>query len=159
MPIEFSWLVDYVARVHERTYEILEPLTEELVEWRPRQSEWTFADAVIHIANTRLMNIGTILGRSGKYAGHEPPAKATVQVLRRHLEHSSQLTMEGLRVADLAAAVRTIRGQLVPAYQVAVSGLIEHEVHHRSQLCEYLTSAGLTPPALYGLHEEDLPRS
>jgi uncharacterized damage-inducible protein DinB len=81
-----------------------------------------------------------------------------VQVLRRHLEHSSQLTLEGLRVAELAAEVRTIRGQAVPAYQIVVSGLIEHEVHHRSQLCEYLTAAGVSPPALYGLHEEDLPR-
>jgi uncharacterized damage-inducible protein DinB len=156
--IEFGWLVGYVERVHERTNEVLGPLNEDLVEWRPRGSDWTFAEAVTHIANARLMNIGTILGRSGKYAGHEAPTKATVQVLRRHLEHSSQLTLEGLRVAELAAEVRTIRGQAVPAYQVVVSGLIEHEVHHRSQLCEYLTAAGVSPPALYGLHEEDLPR-
>jgi uncharacterized damage-inducible protein DinB len=31
-------------------------------------------------------------------------------------------------------------------------------VHHRSQLCEYLSGMGIEPPPLYGLHVEDLPR-
>ena len=36
--------------------------------------------------------------------------------------------------------------------------LIEHETHHRSQLCEYLRQIGLEPPPLFGLHAEKLPR-
>ena len=156
--IDFGWLIGYVERVHERTYEAAAEIGDGVVDWRPRAGEWTFGEAVTHIANSRLMNLGTIAGRGARYGGHEPPPRATAQVLRRHLEDSSKRTLEGLRAADLAAEVRTIRGQGVPAFQIVISGLIEHEVHHRSQLCEYLAAAGLAPPPLYGLHEEDLPR-
>jgi uncharacterized damage-inducible protein DinB len=156
--IEFAWLIGYVERVHERTYEAAAIIDDEMVGWRPRTGEWTFGEAVTHIANSRLMNLGTIAGRGARYAGHEPPPRATAQVLRRQLEDSSKRTLEGLRAIDLGAEVRTIRGQGVPAFQIVVSGLIEHEVHHRSQLCDYLAAAGLAPPPLYGLHEEDLPR-
>jgi uncharacterized damage-inducible protein DinB len=39
-----------------------------------------------------------------------------------------------------------------------VGGLIEHETHHRSQLCEYLRQLGIEPPPLFGLHAERLPK-
>ena len=46
----------------------------------------------------------------------------------------------------------------IEAWRRVMGGLIEHEVHHRSQLCEYLSANGIEPPPLYGLHAEDLPR-
>lgn len=34
--------------------------------------------------------------------------------------------------------------------------LVEHEVHHRSQLAVYLTLLGVEPPQVYGLGIEDV---
>lgn len=158
MAIEFPWLIDYVERVHDRTYEVAELLEDRLLDWRPRDGEFSFAELFTHIANSRLMNLATIEGQPVHYAGHEPPPRATPRVIQRHLEHSSSRVLEGLRRTDLAATVMTIRSTGTPAFALVVSGLIEHEVHHRSQLCEYLSAVGLSPPPLYGLHEENLPR-
>ena len=157
MGIDFDWLITYVERVHDRTYEAAALLTEELLEWRPAHGEWTAAELVTHIANSRLMNSANIAGGGLHYAGHEPPPRPTPQVLCRHLEYTSTKTLERLRNADLAGTARTVAGSEVPAFMPVFGGLIEHEVHHRSQLCEYLAAAGVEPPPLYGLHEEDLP--
>ena len=63
-----------------------------------------------------------------------------------------------LHDADFEAPVRLLSGAEAPAWRIVLAGLIEHEVHHRSQLCDSLRAAGIEPPALYGLHAEDLPR-
>ncbi len=157
MAVEFDWLIGYVERVHDRTYEAAALLTAELLDWRPSYSEWSAAELVTHIANARLMNSQNIAGGGLHYDGHEPPPRPTVQVLRRHLEYTSTKTLERLRAADLSGTAKTVAGDEVPAYMPIFGGLIEHEVHHRSQLCEYLAAAGVEPPPLYGLHEEDLP--
>ncbi|MGK2965000.1 MAG: DinB family protein [Tepidiformaceae bacterium] len=68
---------------------------------------------------------------------------------------AAALVLEG---ADLEREVTTISGARIPAWRLMISGLIEHEVHHRSQLCEYLSARGITPPPLYGLHTEELRR-
>jgi uncharacterized damage-inducible protein DinB len=34
--------------------------------------------------------------------------------------------------------------------------MVEHEVHHRSQLAAYLTQMGVEPPQIYGLTIEDI---
>lgn len=158
MAVEFDWLIGYVERVHDRTYEAVALVTDDLAGWRPPHGGWSIGEMVTHIANARLMNAGNILGRGFSYAGHEPPPRATAQVLRRHLEFTSTRTLEWLRQARLDGAASTLAGDTVPAYMPVFGGLIEHEVHHRSQLCEYLAMAGVEPPPLYGLHEEDLPR-
>jgi uncharacterized damage-inducible protein DinB len=157
MGVDFDWLAGYVERVHDRTYEVAALLTDELLNWRPSYSGWSTAELVTHIANARLMNSGNIAGGGLHYEGHEPPPRATVQVLRRHLEYTSTRSLERLRAADLSGTTKTVAGLDVPAFMPVFGGLIEHEVHHRSQLCEYLAAAGVDPPPLYGLHEEDLP--
>ena len=34
--------------------------------------------------------------------------------------------------------------------------MVEHEIHHRSQLASYLSMVGEAPPQLYGLGVEDV---
>jgi uncharacterized damage-inducible protein DinB len=86
------------------------------------------------------------------------PPGAGRDYLLQLLLRTSKKTIAGLVDANLEAEVKTTRGALVPAWRILFNGLIEHEVHHRSQLCEYLSANGIEPPPLYGLHAEDLPR-
>jgi len=66
--------------------------------------------------------------------------------------------LAGLVDADLEQVIPAADGHTLPAWRRVIAGLIEHETHHRSQLCEYLRQMGLEPPPLFGLHAEDLPR-
>ncbi|HKS91956.1 MAG TPA: hypothetical protein VJQ83_08500, partial [Tepidiformaceae bacterium] len=59
--------------------------------------------------------------------------------------------------ADLDAMIPSSMGE-IEAWRRVIGGLIEHEVHRRSQLCSLLSQNGVQPPALYGLFEEQLPR-
>ena len=151
-------LIAYVGRVHGRTYEAAECITDNLVEWRPREGEFSFAELVTHIANARLMNAGNIHGEGLHYRGHRVKPGTTRADLLRLLLRSSKKSIAQLADSDLERPVSSLTAPEIPAWNRVLGGLIEHEVHHRSQLCEYLRLAGIEPPALYGLHTEDLPQ-
>jgi uncharacterized damage-inducible protein DinB len=34
--------------------------------------------------------------------------------------------------------------------------MVEHEIHHRSQLADYLTIMGVDPPQIYGMGVEEV---
>jgi uncharacterized damage-inducible protein DinB len=151
-------LLAYVRGVHDRTYEAVALLDDESVDWRPREGEFTCGELVAHIAASRAMNVRSVCGEATRYEGHELPPLAGWNFVRRLAEHSSTEALRKLERADLSAEVTTISGARMPAWRLLIAGLIEHEVHHRSQLCEYLSMMGIAPPPLYGLHAEDLRR-
>lgn len=151
-------LIKYVTNVHARTYEAVERIDDDHVHWRPAPGEFSVAELVTHIANTRLMNLGGVLTGEIHYKGHAVKPAATALDLRRLTLRTGKKTIAGLVDADLERIIPNTIGDPFPAWRRVIGGLIEHEVHHRSQLCSYLTGAGIEPPALYGLHAEDLPK-
>lgn len=150
-------LIAYVGAVHARSYEAVAILRDEDLAWRPRPGEFAAGELALHIANTRRMTAGAIEGLGWHYRGHAPGATTTAASLRQALLRASKKTIAVLHGADLAAPVVTLAKAEAPGWRLVVSGLIEHEVHHRAQLCEYLSALGREAPALYGLHVEALP--
>ena len=151
-------LIAYVGRVHGRTYEAAECVTDALVDWRPRPGDFSVGELVMHIANARLMNLGTLQGKGIHYKGHAVKPGTTRGDLLQLLLRSSKKTIAQLTAIDLEEPVESLTAPALPGWNRVLGGLVEHEIHHRSQLCEYLSAAGIEPPALYGLHAEDLPR-
>lgn len=156
--MEHGDLVAYVRAVHARTSEAIALLDDLAVVWRPRIGEFTAGELAVHILASRAMNVRSVRGEPTFYGGHELPPGATASLLRELDGASVAAASEGLEGADLEREVTTISGARIPAWRLMISGLIEHEVHHRSQLCEYLSARGITPPPLYGLHTEELRR-
>ena len=151
-------LITYVGGVHARTYEAVARLDDARLDWRPAPGEFTAAELAMHIINARLMNLEGIQRKRQRYRGHAFPEGGTAHDLQRLLLRSGKKVIAGLVDADLEAEVPNISAGTSPGWRRAMSGLIEHEVHHRSQLCGYLAGMGIEPPPLYGLHAEDLPR-
>lgn len=151
-------LITYVGNVQGRTYEAIERLTDANLGWRPAPGEFTAAELVYHIANSRLMNIGAVLTSEIHYKGHAVKAGATAASLRALALRSGKKTIAGLVEADLERIIPNTIGPAFPAWRRVIGGLIEHETHHRSQLCEYLRQMGIEPPPLFGLHTENLPK-
>ena len=151
-------LIRYVGSVHARTHEALGLLGDGALAWRPAAAEFSTGELVMHIIHTRLMNLDAIQQKRQRYRGHEVPAGTTAQDLRKLSLRSGKKVIAGLVDADFALPVPNTSSGSSPAWQRVVAGFIEHEVHHRSQLCSYLTAMGIEPPALYGLHAEELPR-
>lgn len=151
-------LAAYVARVHGRTREAVERLRNDVVGWRPRDSEFTAGELVRHIAGTRRMNLVRLSGVPHTYAGHDVASGTSVADLLAEVDASAGEVAARLAEVDLMLPVTIAPMGSGFGWQIVLGGLIEHEVHHRSQLCEYLSGMGIEPPALYGLHVEDLPR-
>lgn len=151
-------LITYVGNVQGRTYEAVERLRDEHLEWRPAPGEFTAAELVYHIANSRIMNLGGILTAELHYKGHAAKAGTTAANLRSLVLRTGKKTVAGLVDADLERIIPNSAGEPFPAWRRVIGGLIEHETHHRSQLCEYLRQMGVEPPPLFGLHAENLPK-
>ena len=151
-------LIKYATNVHARTYEAVERLRDEDVDWRPAPGEFSVGELVTHIANTRLMNLGGIQTGEIHYRGHAVRPGTDALALRRLVLRTGQKVIAGLVDADLEKYIPQTIGEPFPAWRRVMGGLIEHETHHRSQLCEYLRQLGLEPPPLFGLHAEQLPR-
>ncbi len=151
-------LITYVGSVQGRTYEAVERLRDEHLGWRPAPGEFTTAELVYHIANARLMNVGGILTAELHYKGHAVKAGTTASNLRALALRTGKKTVAGLVDADLERTIPSSAGEPFPAWRRVIAGLIEHETHHRSQLCEYLRQMGIEPPPLFGLHAENLPK-
>lgn len=151
-------LIKYATNVHARTYEAVERLRDEDVDWRPAPGEFSVGELVTHIANTRLMNLGGIQTGEIHYRGHVVKPGTDALALRRLILRTGKKVVAGLVDADLEKYIPQTIGEPFPAWRRVMGGLIEHETHHRSQLCEYLRQLGLEPPPLFGLHAEQLPR-
>ncbi len=151
-------LIKYVTNVHARTYEAVERLRDEDVNWRPAPGEFTVAELVTHITNSRLMNLGGIQTGEVHYKGHAVKPGTNALGLRQAALRSGKKVIAGLVDADLERFIPQTIGEPFPAWRRVMGGLIEHETHHRSQLCEYLRQLGLEPPPLFGLHAEQLPK-
>ncbi len=151
-------LITYVTGVQARTYEAVELLRDDDLHWRPSPGEFTAGELVTHIANSRLMNAGSLATGELRYKGHAVSSGATALTIRQLVLRTGKKTIAGLVDADLAKVIPAADGRAFPAWRRVVAGLIEHETHHRSQLCEYLRQMGLEPPPLFGLHAEELPR-
>ena len=152
-------LVAFVGRVHGRTYKAVELLTDGALRWRPREGEFSAGEIALHIANSRLMTLGVLMGSGSHYRGHSLRQADTHAEVRQAALRSSKKVIANLSDMDLdvdlpwgASAVPT------PRWNIVLGALIEHEVHHRSQLCSYLAELGIQPPALHGVHVEELPR-
>ncbi|MEO6399140.1 MAG: DinB family protein [Tepidiformaceae bacterium] len=156
--IEKSELLSYVGSVHGRTHEALVLLGDEALTWRPAATEFSAGELVMHIINARLMNLDALKRQRQRYRGHEVAAGTTAHDLQRLNLRSGKTVIAGLVDADFDIPVPNATSGESPAWQRVLAGFIEHEVHHRSQLCSYLTAMGVEAPPLYGLHAEALPR-
>ena len=156
--IEKEDLIRYVGTVHGRTHEAIVMLDDAALAWRPGPAEFAAGELVLHIINTRLMNLEALQQKRQRYRGHDLSPATKAHDLQKLSLRSGKKVIAGLVDADFAIPVPNTTSGSSPAWQRVLAGLIEHEVHHRSQLCSYLTMMGLAAPPLYGLHAEALPR-
>jgi uncharacterized damage-inducible protein DinB len=148
----------YFERVYERTREVVLAVPPEQIEWQPRPGELRCGDLIRHIASAELMNVRAVATGELRYPGHQSALGATHAAALAYFDACHATAQELLRSMDAGRLRLNIPGQWqdVPGWR-RLLGMIEHEIHHRSQLCTYLTLLGYQPPALFGIRVEDLP--
>jgi uncharacterized damage-inducible protein DinB len=149
----------YFDNIRRRTLNYIHTLPPDKVDWCPQPHEFTCGDIIRHLAAAELMFVGAAVEGKWRYAGHERDSHPTLAAALAYLETSHQTALARLATMPdeaLAQPRPPLTGdQPIKAWRLLMA-LVEHEIHHRSQLAVYLSLLGIEPPHIYGLGVEDV---
>ena len=148
----------YFDSIRRRTLHFIAAIPHDKFDWSPAVGEFTFGDLVRHLAAAELMFVNAVAFGRWTYAGHTASGPSEHDALLAQLAAAHQqavATLSSLPDSILGEARPSLDGPEVKAWRLLMA-MIEHEVHHRSQLAMYLTLIQVKPPHIYGLGVEDV---
>ena len=152
-------LLRYFENVRGRTERVIACIPPSELEWRPRESAFSFGDLIRHIGATeRWMFAENAQGRPSRYPGHGPELAAgwdEVNAWLRRMHADSMAIYGSLSEEAMAGPCVTPGGARLPVWKW-LRAMIEHEVHHRGQIYLMLGMIGVETPPLYGLTSEEV---
>jgi uncharacterized damage-inducible protein DinB len=150
--------ISYFQAIRRRTLTYLRVLPPDQLGWSPRAGEFSCGELVQHLAAAERMFVGAAVDGRWQYAGHDYDPQHSLDTLIANLEagHVAAIArLRGLPDEQLLAARPTLEGPNTKVWRLLMA-LVEHEIHHRSQLALYLALMGVEPPQIYGLGVEDV---
>ena len=153
---------DYFDGVRRRTVGFFRIIPADRVDWAPEDGEYTCGDIVRHVAASERMFTGAVCDAAWTYGGHERAKAPTLEAALADLDAAHAECSARLRALG-DGALEATRPPLEPgatpvrAWRLLLA-MVEHEVHHRSQLASYLTWMGVEAPDIFGLGVEDVER-
>ena len=151
MSSEVEDLREHYDRYRAVTLEHLERLEDRHLSWRPRPDAFSCGQHFVHIIETEDFYMrGLFEGDWNSERMRFPKPLPDKDELRRQFDAVRKTTaghFAGLTSERLSAVVPPIGG--APVYWSLRSWLwyvLEHEVHHKAQLAEYLRQLGIVPP-------------
>jgi uncharacterized damage-inducible protein DinB len=151
--------LDYFDKIRERTMRVIICIPPEKIEWRAAEGKFTLGDLARHIAATeRYVFADCACGGRNLYAGCGCElADGSDEIIRfmqqTHCESKKMLAQ--LTDDQLAQKCQSAVGTPITTWKFLRS-MVEHEIHHRGELCAYLELLGVKVPPLYGLTSEQL---
>ncbi len=150
--------INYFDGIRNRTLNYINTLPVDKIDWLPRAGELTCGDIIRHMASGEKMFCGVVANGRWEYGGHDKNLAATRDELLAYLAKIHGESMNLLRAVDDAQLNQprpALKGGSVKAWRWLMA-MVEHEIHHRSQLSSYLSMMGIQPPHIYGLGIEDI---
>jgi uncharacterized damage-inducible protein DinB len=152
--------IKYFESIRRRTLTYVHSIPADKIDWRPKTGELTCGDIVRHLAAAELMFVGAAVEGKWRYAGHERDNErgSLIDALNTlETSHGAAIKiLATLSDADLAQPRPSLAdGPPIRAWRLLMA-MVEHEIHHRSQLAVYLSLLGVEPPQIYGLGVEDV---
>jgi len=153
------WDTDYWEKVRQRTLRVIACIPPEKFDWSCREGKFSFADIIRHLgAIERYMYGENAQLKPSRYPGHgkelaDGPANVLAFLERMHRE--SVDIFSRLTDSDLNQKCLTPGGTPITVWKW-LRAMVEHEVHHRSQIYVYLGILGIPTPPIYGLTSEEV---
>lgn len=150
--------VDYFEGIRRRTLNYIHAIPADRVDWSPRIGELTCGDLARHLAAGEIMFAGVVAEGRWTYVGHDRSLAGGLDEILTYLQSSHTEAIKMLRRVDdsiLTDPRPALKGPPVKTWRWLLA-MVEHEVHHRSQLATYLSLMGIEPPQIYGLGIEDI---
>lgn len=151
--------IRYFEGVRRRTWVAVDRVTPALVGWRPRPDEWSCGAIVRHLAGAERFFVARVVDDRWT-EDLDPGPDLELAATRALLSDGHAREMARLATVPdtrLEESIRDLEGQTMRLWRFLMA-MVEHEVHHRSQLASYLTWMGLEAPDIFGLGVEDVER-
>jgi uncharacterized damage-inducible protein DinB len=150
MLTELANIREHWTRYREVTLQHLDMLSDEEMGWRPQSELFTCGQHLIHILQTEQYYFyGLFKGEWNPTRLHFPSRHPPKQELRREFEATRARTIEALDTLTEAKLDEIMRVPTAPVdlpLRWWLWFILEHEIHHKSQLALYLRQLGRVPP-------------
>ena len=149
--------VKYFDGVRRRTVTAVDRVGAPLASFKPRPAEWTCGEIVRHLAGAERFFVTKVV-EDRFSADLELGPDEGWRVTRARLDDVHRAAMSRLTAlpdARLHEKVSDLDGGRVSAWRFLMA-MVEHEIHHRSQLDAWLAMAGAEPPQIYGYRMEEV---
>lgn len=151
--------LDYFSKIRQRTLKVIACIPPEKFDWGYAEGKFSFADLIRHLgAIERYMWAENAQLKPSRYPGHgKELADGPENVLAFfHRMHRESMEIFGrLSDDDLKKKCVTPGGVSIAVWKW-LRAMLEHEVHHRSQIYVYLGMLGIPTPPVYGLTSEEV---
>ncbi len=152
--------LDYFESTRRRTIFFMRAVPPDKLDWQPKPGEFTCGDIIRHLAATEQMYVQVVMDGQWFYPGHDKQAGDTLDSLIERLEKVHATAVSRLRSLDNDELSHP-RPSIIPQSTSVkawrwLMAMVEHEVHHRSQLASYLMLLGIEAPQIFGLKVEEL---
>lgn len=147
----------YWAGVRRRTWATVDRVEPARLDWAPRAGEMTCGEIVRHLAGAERFFVTKVV--EDRFTDDLTPgagldhAQTRALLERVHREEMGRLA--ALDDGVLASPRRDLDGGTIKAWRFLMA-MVEHEVHHRSQLDCYLAEMGVDAPQIFGRRFEDV---
>ena len=156
---DLNVFLEYLEKVHQRTVRVVSCIPADKLEWSFREGKFTLGDLVRHIAAIeRYMYAETIQGKPSRYAGcgrELADGLEEVVMFQDRMHRESVEIISRLTAEDLNRKCATPEGTPITIWKW-LRAMVEHEIHHRGQICTYLAMLNVPTPPLYGLTSEQV---
>jgi uncharacterized damage-inducible protein DinB len=154
-----SSFLDYYGKIRQRTLRVVECIPPEKFDWTYREGTFSFADLIRHMAAIeRYLYAETVQMKPSRYPGHGKELADGAENVRAFMDrlHAESVEIFGrLTDEDLKKKCITPTGAAIGIGKW-LRALVEHEVHHRGQICIYLGMLGISAPPIFGLTSEEV---
>jgi uncharacterized damage-inducible protein DinB len=151
--------IRYFDGIRRRTLTFAQTIPAEQIDWSPQAGEFTCGDILRHLAAVEKITIYAVVNkRWAAYPGHDRDLAHGLDEIIHYVAVTHAEAMSLLRAlpdSELNQPRTALTGRPLKAWRLLMS-VIEHEVHHRSQLASYLTVMGVEPPQIFGLEVDDV---
>ena len=149
----------YYGSIRRRTRRVISAIPPDKIEWRPRPDAFSFGDQIRHLAAIeRYMFVENAMKRPSSYPGCGKELADGYDHVLRYLDDMHE---ESVRILQTLTPEQLLENCITPgdtklAIWKWLRAMIEHEIHHRSQIYVYLGLLGVPVPQLYGLTSEEV---
>ena len=150
MPNELDDLKEHLERYRAVTLQHFDLLSEEVFSWRPRPDAFSCGQQLLHILQHEdfyVTGLSTDRWDLDQLRFPQPmPSKAALRTMFDDVRGNTRRYLASLRPEALGEIRRPGHAPIDATLRTWLWFVVEHEIHHKAQLAEYLRAMGYVPP-------------